>query len=186
MTHRPQMPWTSHQCPELCPNRGCPVHGVLSLCARYCQSTYWASATSSPATSCMQFHKQLKQLVTRAATHPKMAALLEVVLDHFQPQGEPPQPVAATTAQARMSSPTAANAEENAGKPGRVIIFTNRRDSVQSIVEMLRTREPVITARWVVTESAGNHNVPGCTADGSSNPIIYSLVCLLALPDAGC
>ena len=34
-----------------------------------------------------------------------------------------------------------------ADQAGRVIIFTNRRDSVQSIVEMLRTREPVITAR---------------------------------------
>ena len=30
---------------------------------------------------------------------------------------------------------------------GRVIIFTNRRDSVQSIVDMLRSQEPLITAR---------------------------------------
>ena len=40
----------------------------------------------------VQFHKQLKQLVKRGATHPKMAALLEVVLHHFQPHGAPPQP----------------------------------------------------------------------------------------------
>lgn len=107
----------------------------------------------------MQFHKQLKQLVNRAATHPKMAALLEVVLDHFQPQGAPAQSDATAAAQPFVSSPTAINAEEAADaaafdKPGRVIIFTNRRDSVQSIVEMLRTHEPVITARWVVTEPA--------------------------------
>ena len=117
----------------------------------------------------MQFHKQLKQLVSRAATHPKMAALLEVVLEHFQPQGTPPQADATAAAQGVMSSPTAGNAEETtdhlaeADKPGRVIIFTNRRDSVQSIVEMLRTREPVITARWVSSlklqprQAAGMH-----------------------------
>ena len=109
---------------------------------------------------CMQFHKQLKQLVNRAATHPKMAALLEVVLDHFQPQGAPPQPDAAVAARPLMLSPTAADAEAVGDmaaidQPGRVIIFTNRRDSVQSIVEMLRTRDPVITARWVVAELAG-------------------------------
>ena len=101
----------------------------------------------------MQFHKQLKQLVNRAATHPKMAALLEVVLQHFQPDGAPPQPDTAVTAESTVSSPTAADVglgaadQAAADKPGRVIIFTNRRDSVQSIVEMLRTREPVITAR---------------------------------------
>ena len=101
----------------------------------------------------MQFHKQLKQLVHRAATHPKMAALLEVVLQHFQPEGTPPQPTAAVAAESVLSSPAAADAgmghadQAAADKPGRVIIFTNRRDSVQSIVDMLRTREPVITAR---------------------------------------
>ena len=101
----------------------------------------------------MQFHKQLKQLVNRAATHPKMAALLEVVLQHFQPESAPQQPDAAIATEGVFSSPTAADAgvgaadQAAADQPGRVIIFTNRRDSVQSIVEMLRTREPVITAR---------------------------------------
>lgn len=81
-----------------------------------------------------------------------MAALLEVVLHHFQPHGAPPQP---DPVQGVLSSPTGADAgvgaaeQAAAEQPGRVIIFTNRRDSVQSIVEMLRTREPVITARWV-------------------------------------
>lgn len=101
----------------------------------------------------MQFHKQLKQLVNRAATHPKMAALLEVVLQHFQPESAPQQPDAAIATEGVFPSPTAADAgvgaadQAAADQPGRVIIFTNRRDSVQSIVEMLRTREPVITAR---------------------------------------
>lgn len=97
----------------------------------------------------MQFHKQLKQLVSRAATHPKMAALLEVVLEHFQPEGPPAQPDAVQPASdtAAVAGPDGSVDQAAAEAPGRVIIFTNRRDSVQSIVEMLRTREPVITSR---------------------------------------
>ena len=80
----------------------------------------------------------------RAASHPKMEALLSVVLQHFKPQDS------LTTAAA--GEPTAAEAA-NLGhaaqedQPGRVIIFTNRRDSVQSIVDMLRSQEPIVTAR---------------------------------------
>ena len=46
-----------------------------------------------------------------------------------------------------------APAEQTGGHDaGRVIIFTNRRDSVQSIVDMLRSQEPLITSR-----SAADH-----------------------------
>ena len=104
----------------------------------------------------MQFHKQLKHLVSRAATHPKMAALLEVVLEHFKPQASPEPDTRPDTAAGQAGSPTPVKAtggsdsvEQAAGSdPGRVIIFTNRRDSVQSIVEMLRSHEPLINARW--------------------------------------
>ena len=38
----------------------------------------------------LQFVKRIKSLVSRGASHPKMAALLQVVLGHFQ-QEQPPQ-----------------------------------------------------------------------------------------------
>lgn len=105
----------------------------------------------------LQFHKQLKQLVNRAATHPKMAALLEVVMEHFKPEESPASDARLTHAadgqqrKATPSKPAAAGDDSSeqaaASAPGRVIIFTNRRDSVQSIVEMLRAHEPLITAR---------------------------------------
>ena len=102
----------------------------------------------------MQFHKQLKSLVNRAATHPKMTALLEVVLEHFKPEGTPGSDSRPAEAAAGQVTPFKAAAGDDNGKtavtddPGRVIIFTNRRDSVQSIVEMLRAHEPLITARY--------------------------------------
>ena len=102
----------------------------------------------------MQFHKQLKSLVNRAATHPKMAALLEVVLEHFKPEGTPESDSRPAEAAAGQVTPSKAAADDDNGEkavtddPGRVIIFTNRRDSVQSIVEMLRAHEPLITARY--------------------------------------
>ena len=119
----------------------------------------------------LQFHKQLKQLVSRAATHPKMAALLDVLLEHFQPHvsahpadaSAAAAPVAATAATAPAGAVEGASESDDleAGRAGnaaragqadaygagRVIIFTNRRDSVQSIVEMLRLKEHLITAR---------------------------------------
>ena len=85
-----------------------------------------------------------------------MAALLEVVLEHFKPEGSPEADTRPDTAAGQAGGDTPAKAveggdggEQAAGSdPGRVIIFTNRRDSVQSIVEMLRSHEPLITARW--------------------------------------
>lgn len=106
----------------------------------------------------LQFHKQLKQLVSRAATHPKMAALLEVVLEHFGAEGSTEavlQPAASASAAAAAGqeggvvTPGKPGGEgATACSPGRVIVFTNRRDSVQSIVEMLRNHEPLVTARY--------------------------------------
>lgn len=87
----------------------------------------------------------------RAASHPKMEALLSVVLQHFQPQ-DSLATAAAGKPTAAAGEPTAAEAAHfgdaaQEDEPGRVIIFTNRRDSVQSIVDMLRSQEPVVTAR---------------------------------------
>ena len=104
----------------------------------------------------LQFQKKLKQLVQRAASHPKMEKLLEVVLGHFTSiaaaeAGEAPAGVADATGAAVCGVMAEGAEEECAGpaqnQPGRVIIFTNRRDSVQSIVDMLRPHEPRVTAR---------------------------------------
>ncbi|KAL0018444.1 hypothetical protein WJX77_010041 [Trebouxia sp. C0004] len=111
-----------------------------------------------------EFHKQLKSLVNRAATHPKMAALLEVVLQHFKPEGVPQSDSRPTAAAAGQVTPAKAAAGDGNGEkavtddPGRVIIFTNRRDSVQSIVEMLRAHEPLITARIFIGQASGKAN----------------------------
>ena len=123
----------------------------------------------SPCPLLLQFHKQLKQLVSRAATHPKMAALLEVVLQHFKPEGptEPQRAVGRDMLQLEDGPiPLAAAAPEGGAgdhdqpAAGRVIIFTNRRDSVQSIVEMLRAHEPLITARYGRSPPGGHCSRP--------------------------
>lgn len=101
-----------------------------------------------PKLVCLQFHINLKQLVQRAASHPKMAKLLEVVLDHFDGNGAVPSTeLSAAAAGTAMPEPAEESHDAAADKPGRVIIFTNRRDSVHTIVDMLRAREPIVTAR---------------------------------------
>ena len=67
-----------------------------------------------------QFQARLDCLVRDAAQHPKMAALLETVLAHFRSDAESRGPDTA------------------GGDPSRVIIFTNLRDSVQAICDVLR------------------------------------------------
>ena len=90
----------------------------------------------------------LKQLVERAASHPKMEALLKVVLSHFKPQqGSAIAEACVASAEVVGGKPAEAADPAEPDQPGRVIIFTNRRDSVQSIVEMLRAHEPTVTAR---------------------------------------
>lgn len=82
----------------------------------------------------------LKQLVERAASHPKMEALLKVVLHHFKPYG-------CAAPDATAIGVASGDDGKHEQPPGRVIIFTNRRDSVQSIVDMLHGHEPTVTAR---------------------------------------
>lgn len=82
----------------------------------------------------------LKQLVERAASHPKMEALLKVVLHHFKPCD-------CAASDAAAMGVAAGGDDKHEQQPGRVIIFTNRRDSVQSIVDMLHGHEPTVTAR---------------------------------------
>lgn len=60
-----------------------------------------------------------------AAAHPKMAALQEVILAHFQAHA----------------------ASADAGRPSRIIVFTNLRDSVHQICDVLRKHEPLVQAR---------------------------------------
>lgn len=77
-----------------------------------------------------QFQVRLDHLVRTAAVHPKMTALLDIVLAHFEQQQQ-----------------QAASATEGATEVSRVIIFTNLRETVTSICEALRQHEPRIQAR---------------------------------------
>ena len=83
----------------------------------------------------MQVRRQLDQMVKNGTAHPKMAALKDMVFSHFglpQPvegADEPAPPLPATLV------------------PGRVIIFSDTRESVDSIKEMLNCHQPAICAR---------------------------------------
>ncbi|BDA46215.1 probable ATP-dependent DNA helicase MPH1 at N-terminal half [Coccomyxa sp. Obi] len=82
-----------------------------------------------------EFQARLEHLVRSAAAHPKMAALQEVVMRHF--------------------SDHAASAD-GAHAPSRVIIFTNLRDSVHQICNVLRQHEPLVQARMFIGQGAGS------------------------------
>lgn len=80
-----------------------------------------------------QFRERLEELVRRGAAHPKMEALLQTLLRHFAaPEGD-------------ISAAAEGGGEASGG--GRVIIFTNLRESVHSIAEVLRQHSPVIEPR---------------------------------------
>ena len=73
-----------------------------------------------------QFQVRLDHLQrTSSGPHPKMAALLDIVKEHFE------QHVASG----------------EAGDTSRAIIFTGLRETVHSICEALRQHEPLIQAK---------------------------------------
>ncbi|KAK9817873.1 hypothetical protein WJX72_003494 [[Myrmecia] bisecta] len=78
-----------------------------------------------------EFKRRLEELVKHGASHPKMAALLDVILQHFQAAG-----------------PDAAPA-------GRIIVFTNLRESVDAIVDLLNNHNPGVVARKFVGQGGG-------------------------------
>ena len=90
----------------------------------------------------LQFVQTLTHLVDSGAYDPKMNALESVVVQHFQGQ-------APNTEHMGVLGPTAAAAASSVAgaKPGRVIVFTNYRESVNSVLEMFQKHEPLITAR---------------------------------------
>jgi hypothetical protein len=102
----------------------------------------------------VQFQARLERLVQEAAEHPKMAALLRLLLQHF----DGARPGADEAASARSGA---------AGDPSRVIIFTNLRETVVSICEALRPHEPLIRAKCArlntpLTPLEGLTRVPAC------------------------
>ena len=91
-----------------------------------------------------QFKARLEELVRTAASHPKMAALLEVVLEHFREAaaGNPGADPGSGAADGAGGAPGAA-----AAAVSRVIVFTNLRDSVASICALLERHAPLVTAK---------------------------------------
>ncbi len=74
----------------------------------------------------LQFQVRLDHLVrTASGPHPKLAALLDIVREHFQQHG----------------------ASGEAEEASRVIIFTGLRETVHSICEALLEHEPLIQAK---------------------------------------
>ncbi|KAK9842497.1 hypothetical protein WJX81_002950 [Elliptochloris bilobata] len=109
-----------------------------------------------------EFSTRLEQLVRSAASHPKMAALLEVVLEHFQHSadaaaadnlGDPAAAAGAAGAAGHARGSGAAAA--TAAPVSRVIVFTNLRKSVASICELLAQHAPLITAKVFIGQSGG-------------------------------
>ena len=74
----------------------------------------------------LQFQVRLDHLVRTTAAHPKTAALLRILTEHFQQS-------------------VGAGAEP--GDVSRVIIFANLRETVTAICEALRPHEPLMQAR---------------------------------------
>ena len=69
---------------------------------------------------------RLDHLVRSSAAHPKTAALLRILAEHFR---------------------RSADAGAEPGDVSRVIIFTNLRETVTAICEALRPHEPLVQAR---------------------------------------
>eukprot|EP00887_Chlorella_sp_A99_P003881 scaffold11.g3881.t1 len=110
------------------------------------------------------FRQQLEGAAHAGRSSPKMAKLIEVLRMHFQASAG------------------------DASSEGRVIIFTNYRDGVQSIVDSCRHHQPLITARWGAKEQKavladfreGKFNVLVATCIGEEGldiPAVDLIVC---------
>ena len=84
------------------------------------------SACDDESCGDLQFQVRLDRLVRSSAAHPKTAALLRILKEHFQ--------------QSR-------SAGSEAWDVSRVIVFTNLRETVTVICEALRPHEPLLQAR---------------------------------------
>jgi len=95
----------------------------------------------------LQFHERLEQLVQRGAAHPKMETLVKVLLSHFTTSGGSSEGGEGGEMEASVADTAGAGGSSSA--PGRVIVFTNLRESVSAIVAMLKRHSPVIEPRCV-------------------------------------
>ena len=91
-----------------------------------------------------QFRERLEQLVQRGAAHPKMETLLKILLHHFT--AAPGWSEGAGVA-AHATAGGGAEAGASGGAGGRVIVFTNLRESVSAIAEVLKRHSPIIDPR---------------------------------------
>jgi hypothetical protein len=78
---------------------------------------------------CLQFAQRLEGMLERGAVHPKMEKLQDILVQHF------------TALQADAALPGSTTGGS------RVIIFTTLRESVNSIVALLKRKAPLISAR---------------------------------------
>lgn len=115
-----------------------------------------------------QFQARLDRLVQEAAEHPKIAALLRLLLQHFADAGGGPGEDGA--ASARLGA---------AGEPSRVIIFTNLRETVVSICEALKPHEPLIRAKCCPLKRTTCMHVPTHALRVRTCPL---LMCSLTAP----
>lgn len=88
-------------------------------------------------------------------SHPKLHKLEEVVLDHFREA----QSYGATATSSCSSSAATTSGSSNT----RVMIFSQYRESVQEITDMLRQHHPLIKVMPFVGHSAGKSSSKGLT-----------------------
>ncbi len=153
--------WESISCPL-------HVHALINLflqqaasaCA-YKQKLWPQSQGIDALLLVMQFVQTLTHLVDSGACDPKMNALETTVVRHFQ--GQAPNN-AAMGVLAPTSNPPGSAKEH----PGRVIIFTNFRESVNSILDMFQKHEPLVSARLVIGPTC-SRGCPGPRRTDSSS-----------------
>ena len=128
-----------------------------------------------------------------AAEHPKMAALLQLLLAHFgatssgsHEAGDAPPGAHAgngagsVTAGGRPGDGAgawAAGARSGGAEPSRVIIFTTLRETVGGICKALRPHAPLIKAKRVLSLRSPPESILACVR-GRSHPDTCSCITL--------
>lgn len=105
-------------------------------------------------------------------SHPKLYKLEEVVLEHFR----------------ECQSSGGSSPSGKAARNTRVMIFSQYRESVQEIADMLSQHHPLVKVMTFVGHSAGKSSSKGltqkeqtevCTYDCRQSPLLVSLICVV-------
>lgn len=102
--------------------------------------------------------------------HPKVDALVKVLLEHFNRFQQAQQAQAGGSV--GSSSEDAGKVNEGNDGGGRVIVFSQFRDSVQEIVKQLRLHEPIIKAHFFIGQagSKGRQSKAAAAAAARAGP----------------